>query len=234
MIKREEDVAHRFSSNGKKGEFLHGTEGREGEWEGEGRSGKRNEKRGGTRCTMRRSFVRGFCSRNPRWKLTLRMPRTALGFQEGRARVVATPHREVLQTMSRQTWLTLRSVYYRDNPAPATYRVASNRENLLQPSPDQRGKKKKREEICTEIIDRKRRVCVYISYGIKLRRENKRQIDLSRYDRYSELYKVERMKSSKGADEPSNTRIACIRPIPSSPPRRSFLPSSPINTRANF
>lgn len=97
-----------------------------------------------------------------------------------------------------------------------------------------RKKEKTREEIRTEIIDRERRVCVYISYGIKLRRENKRQIDLSRYDRYSGLYKVERMKSSKGADEPSNTRIACIRPIPSSPPRRSFLPSSPINTRANF
>lgn len=36
MIKRKEDAAHRFSSNGKKGEFLHGTEGREEEWEGEG------------------------------------------------------------------------------------------------------------------------------------------------------------------------------------------------------
>lgn len=76
------------------------------------------------------AFVRGFRSRNPRWKLTLRMPRTALGFQEGQARVVATPHREVLQTMSRQTWLTLRSVYYRDNPATGTYRVAYRKESL--------------------------------------------------------------------------------------------------------
>lgn len=42
------------------------------------------------------------------------------------------------------------------------------------------------------------------------------------------------MKSSKGADEPSNTRIACIRPIPSSPPRRSFLPSSPYKHAGKF
>lgn len=145
-----------------------------GKGSGRGRSGKRKEKRG-TRCTMRRSFVRGFCSRNPRWKLTLRMPRTALGFQEGRARVVATPHREVLQTMSRQTWLTLRSVYYRDNPAPATYRVASNRENLLQSSPDQREKEKETPRNShANHRPRKMYIYIYISYGIKLRQENKR------------------------------------------------------------
>lgn len=44
MIKRKEDVAHRFSSNGKKGEFLDGTEGREGEWKGKERKKKGEER----------------------------------------------------------------------------------------------------------------------------------------------------------------------------------------------
>lgn len=68
-------------------------EGEGGEGGGGGESGKRSgendARRGGDPPS-----VRGFRSRNPRWKLTLKMPRTALGFQEGRARVVATPHRE--------------------------------------------------------------------------------------------------------------------------------------------